>query len=105
VGFRRTGYRPLGQPALIRGRREFAAEVPGIVPRLAEAATALHDVTVTGAWVGDLPQASLATSSRFCEPDATAWSNNTVAMLARNVQREQSNLLREHGTVLLRTGA
>jgi hypothetical protein len=30
-------------------------------------------------------QASLATSSRFFELDATAWSNNTVRVLARNV--------------------
>jgi hypothetical protein len=28
---------------------------------------------------------SLATSSRFFELDATAWSNNTVRVLARNV--------------------
>jgi hypothetical protein len=35
--------------------------------------------------LGDLAQASLATSSRFFELDATAWSNNTVRVPARNV--------------------
>jgi hypothetical protein len=34
--------------------------------------------------VADLAQASLATSSRFFELDATVWSNNTVRVLARN---------------------
>ena len=55
------------------------------LPSLAAGATAMLDVTITGARVGDLAQASLATSSRFFELDATAWSNNTVRMLARNV--------------------
>jgi hypothetical protein len=67
------------------GRREFAAEVSWDLPSLAAGATALLDVTVTAARVGDLAQASLATSSRFFELDATASSNNTVRVLARNV--------------------
>ena len=88
---------PEGAPALLcgtpllsgplsgSGRREFAAEVSWDLPSLAAGATAMLDVTITGARVGDLAQASLATSSRFFELDATAWSNNTVRMLARNV--------------------
>ena len=42
--------------------------------------------------VGDLAQASLATSSRFFELDATAWSNNTVRVLARNVSNTTIDL-------------
>jgi hypothetical protein len=42
------------------------------------------DVTATGARVGDLAQASLSTGSRFFKLGATAWSNNTVRVLARN---------------------
>jgi hypothetical protein len=74
------------------GRREFAAEVSWDLPSLAAGATALLDVTVTGARVGDLAQASLATSSRFFELDATAWSNNTVRVLARNVSNTTIDL-------------
>jgi hypothetical protein len=59
---------------------------------LAACATALLDVTVTGARVGDPAQASLATSSRFFELDATAWSNNTVRVLARNVSNTTLDL-------------
>jgi hypothetical protein len=50
------------------------------------------DVTVTGARVGDLAQASLSTSSRFFELDATAWSKNTVRVLARNVSNTTIDL-------------
>jgi hypothetical protein len=35
-------------------------------------------------------QALLATDSRFFELDATAWGNNTVRVLARNVSRQRS---------------
>jgi hypothetical protein len=59
---------------------------------LAADATANVDVTVTGAWVGDLAQASLATSSRFFELDATVWSNNTVRVLACNVSNTTIDL-------------
>jgi hypothetical protein len=45
-----------------------------------------------GARVGDLAQTSLATSSRFFELDATAWSNNTVRVLARNVSNTPIDL-------------
>ncbi|MFL1463443.1 hypothetical protein ACI6QG_14655 [Roseococcus sp. DSY-14] len=67
------------------GRREFSAEVPWDLPSLAAGATSLTDVTVSGARLGDLAQASLASSTRFIELDATVWSNNTVRVLARNV--------------------
>jgi hypothetical protein len=73
------------------GRREFAAEVCWELPSLAAGATTLLDVTVTAAWVGDLAQA-LLTSSRFFELDATAWSNNTVRVLARNVSNTTIDL-------------
>jgi hypothetical protein len=62
------------------------------LPSLAAGATALLDVAVTGARVGDLAQASLATSSRFFELDATAWSNNTVRIVARNVSNTTIDL-------------
>jgi hypothetical protein len=74
------------------GRREFAAEVSWDLLSLAARATALLDVTVTGARVGDLAQASLGTSSRFFELDATVWSNNTVRVLARNVSNTTIDL-------------
>jgi hypothetical protein len=34
---------------------------------------------------GDLAHAALAASTRFVELDATAWSNNTVRVMARNI--------------------
>jgi hypothetical protein len=74
------------------GRREFAAEVSWDLPSLAAGATALLDFTVAGARVGDLAQASLATSSRFFQLDATAWSNNTVRVPARNVSNTTGDL-------------
>lgn len=67
------------------GRREFAAEVSWDLSSLAAGATANVDVTVTGARVGDLAQASLTTSSRSFELDAAAWPNSTIRVLARNV--------------------
>ena len=45
----------------------------------------LVDVTVTGARQGDRAEASLASSTRFIELDAFAWTNNTVRVLARNI--------------------
>jgi resolvase-like protein len=74
-----------GTPTPPAERPEFAAEVSWDLPSLAAGATALLHVTVTGAHVGDLAQASPATSSRFFELDVAAWSNNTVRVLARNV--------------------
>ena len=66
-------------------QRVLAAEVPWDLPTLAPGAISLLDVTVTGARQGDLAHAVLASSTRFIELDAAAWSNNTVRMLARNV--------------------
>ena len=74
-----------GTPALPVGQREFAAEVAWDLPSLAPGATSLLDVTVAGARQGDLAQAALASSTRFIEVDAAAWSNNTVRVMARNI--------------------
>ena len=67
------------------GTREFAAEIPLDLPSLAPGATHLVDVTVARARQGDRAEASLASSTRFIELDAFAWSNNTVRVLARNI--------------------
>jgi hypothetical protein len=72
-------------PTLPAGQREFAAEVGWDLPSLAPGATSLLDVTVTGCRQGDLAAAALASSTRFIELDATAWSNNTVRVVARNI--------------------
>ncbi|HEV7267015.1 MAG TPA: hypothetical protein VGN83_19195 [Falsiroseomonas sp.] len=74
------------------GRREFAAEVSRDLPSLAAGATSLLDATIIGARVGDLARASLATSNRFFELDATAWCNSTVRVLARNVSNSTIDL-------------
>jgi hypothetical protein len=86
---RAASRRPGGEGKL---RREFAADVSWDLPNLAAGATALLDVTLTGARVGDLVQALLATTSRFFELDATAWSNNTIRVLARNVSNTTIDL-------------
>jgi hypothetical protein len=74
-----------GTPALPVGQREFAAEVAWDLPALAPRATSLLDVTVAGARQGDLADAALASSTRFIELDAAAWTNNTVRLMARNI--------------------
>ena len=38
---------------------------------------------MSGAWAGDLAQASLVSSTRFIELNAAVWSNNTVRVMAR----------------------
>jgi hypothetical protein len=73
-----------GTPALLMGQREFAAEVSGDLPSLAPGATSLLDATVTGCRQGYLAYATLASSTRFVEFDAAAWSNNTVLVMARD---------------------
>jgi triphosphoribosyl-dephospho-CoA synthetase len=35
--------------------------------------------------MGDLADAALASSTRFIELDATAWTNNSVRVMARNI--------------------
>ena len=67
------------------GQREFAVETALDLPNLAAGAVHLVDVTVTGARQGDHAEASLASSTRFVELDAFAWTNNTVRVLARNI--------------------
>ena len=74
-----------GTPTLPVGQREFAAELAWDLPNLAPGATTLLDVTVNGARQGDLAHAALVSSTRFIELDATAWSNNTVRVMARNI--------------------
>ena len=67
------------------GQQEFAAEVARDLPSLAPGATSLLDVTVNSARQGNIAYAALASSTRFIELDATAWSNNTVRVMARNI--------------------
>jgi hypothetical protein len=74
-----------GTPALPVGEGEFAADVSWDLPSLAPGATSLLDVTVTGCRQGDLANAALASSTRFIELDAAAWTNNTVRVMARNI--------------------
>ncbi|MBC7432365.1 MAG: hypothetical protein H7345_09895, partial [Rubritepida sp.] len=75
-----------GTPLLpASGQRELAAEVSWDLPSLAPGATALIDLTVSGARAGDLAQASLVSSTRFIELEAAVWSNNTVRVMARNI--------------------
>jgi hypothetical protein len=49
-------------------------------------------VTVTDWQQGDIADAALASSSRFVELDAAAWSNNTVRVMARNISRSAFDL-------------
>ena len=74
-----------GTPTLPVGQPEFAVVTTLDLPSLAPGAVHLVDVTVVGARQGDGAEASLASSTRFIELDATAWSNNTVRVLARNM--------------------
>jgi hypothetical protein len=55
------------------------------LPNLAPGGTSLLDVTVSGCRQGDLADAALASSTRFIELDAAAWTNNTVRVMARNI--------------------
>jgi hypothetical protein len=55
------------------------------LPSLASGITSLLDVTVTGCRQGDLAGAALASSTRFIELDAAAWTNNTVRVMTRNI--------------------
>ena len=66
-------------------QREFAAEVSWDPSSLTPGAASLLDVTVARARQGDLAHAALASSTRFIELDAAAWSNNTVRVMARNI--------------------
>jgi hypothetical protein len=88
-----------GTPTLPMDQRKVVAEVAWDLPNLAAGATA--NVDVAGVRVGDLAQASLATSSRFFELDATAWSKNSVRMLARNVSNTTIHLAAAALTVQL----
>ncbi|MFC7478716.1 hypothetical protein ACFQS7_30680 [Dankookia sp. GCM10030260] len=74
-----------GTPTLPVGQREFAAEVAWDLPSLAPGITSLLDVSVANCRQGDLTDAALASSTRFIELDATAWTTNTVRVMARNI--------------------
>jgi len=74
-----------GTPAVPVGRRAFAAEAAWDLPPPAPGATSVLDVTVASSRQGDLARASLAASARFVEPDAAAWTTDTVRVMARNV--------------------
>jgi hypothetical protein len=71
-----------GTPALPVGTREFRAEATWDLP---SGATNLLGVTVSGCRQGDLADAALASSTRFSELDAAAWTTNTVRVMARNI--------------------
>jgi hypothetical protein len=75
----------LSGPLFGSGRREFAAEVSWDLLSLAPGATQLQDVTVAGCRQGDLAHAALASSTRFIELDAAAWTTNTVRVMTRNI--------------------
>jgi hypothetical protein len=65
--------------------RKFQPEISWVLPSLAPGITSLLNVTVPGCRQGDLAQASLASSTRFIELDAAAWTNNMVRVMARNI--------------------
>ena len=74
-----------GTPTLPVGQREFAAETMLDLPSLGSGAVHLVDIAVPGARQGDGAEASLASSTRFVELDAFAWTTNPLRVLARNV--------------------
>lgn len=74
-----------GTPTLPVGQREFTAETTLDLPSLAAGAAHLVDVAVPGARQGGRAEASLASSTRFIELDASVWSNNTVRVAAQNL--------------------
>ncbi|GGC71008.1 hypothetical protein GCM10011504_55950 [Siccirubricoccus deserti] len=49
-------------------------------------------MTVANCRQGDLADAALASSARFVDLDATAWTNNTIRVLARNVSDTTADL-------------
>ena len=63
----------------------MTADVSWGLPSLAPGATSLLDVTVTGCRQGDLAHAAQASSTRFIELDAAAWTTNTVRGMAGNI--------------------
>jgi hypothetical protein len=65
--------------------RKFQPEISWVLPSLAPGVTSLVDVTVAGCRQGELAEAALASSTRFIELDAAAWTNNTVRVMARNI--------------------
>ncbi|HYI84757.1 MAG TPA: hypothetical protein VEX11_16320 [Acetobacteraceae bacterium] len=73
-----------GTPTLPVGQREFAVETPLDLPPLSVGAVHLVDVAVPGVRQGDRAEASLTSSTRLIELEASAWSNNTVGVMARN---------------------
>lgn len=80
-----NGIPPLTGALFGSGRWGVAAKVTRDLPSLAPGATVQIDVTMNGAWAGDLATSSLVSSTRFIELDAAVWSNNTVRVMARNI--------------------
>lgn len=74
-----------GCPSLPAGTRTLALETTWDLPKLGPGTTSNVDVTVNGARAGALAQASLVSSTRFIEPEAAVWSNNSVRVMARNI--------------------
>ncbi len=74
-----------GTPTLPVGQRELAVGTAFDLPPPAASAVHLVDVGVAGARQGDRAKASLASSTRLIELDASVRSNNTVRVAARNV--------------------
>jgi hypothetical protein len=66
-------------------QRERAAEVPWDLPNLAPGTISLLDLTLAGCRQSDLADTVLASSTRFIELDAVAWTNNTVRVMVRNI--------------------
>jgi hypothetical protein len=62
-----------GTPLLPVGTRDFQVETALDLPNLAPGATHLADVTVIGCRQGGLVSATLTSSIRFIEFNATAW--------------------------------
>jgi hypothetical protein len=61
------------------------AEMTRDLPSAAPGATSLLDVTLPGCRQGDPAHAALASSTRFVELDAVAWTSNAVRVMARNI--------------------
>jgi hypothetical protein len=74
-----------GTPALPVGMRKVQAVVSWDLPSLAPGITSQLDVTLANCRVGDLAHAALASSMRFIELNATAWTTITIRMIARNI--------------------
>ncbi|WBV41576.1 hypothetical protein [Pseudoroseomonas cervicalis] len=76
---------PCGTSALPAAQRELATELTWDLPSLAQGAQRPARREIRGARQGDPVQAVPVSSTRFGKPDAAAWTNNTVRVMARTV--------------------